>query len=751
MKKNISVFLALIIIGISFSGIVTKSTEYNPKDFVQKTIKIPFDFPSFKDFEISIIDEYQLISHKDFSMTNNPGKPQLPEKNYVITLPHKAKVISLEFHDNSQQILQGKYKLIPSSCIVSLDGSKINENNDFRNKWIDNFYEVYGSDSKYPEKIITKLEEGIFRDISCISVSICPFFYHPKSESLVYVNSGELIIKYEMPKELENGNCFETKIFENIYQLIKNYYSSSKNEKITTEQYDYLIVTTDDLIESINQSNFISWKNFLGYKIKIFSISDEIITQQIGDDLPQKIRNFLRENYLQWGTKYVLIVGDHETIPMRYCYADPQNHRFDIFDWTSGEVPTDYYYADLSLSDSESWDQDGDGYFGEFNQDNPDFMADVYVGRIPTSNPSRVTYTLNKIVRFEGDKSEWKQNALHAGAFFYFTNEEDTGWPAMDGAESLDYFEKTIMQDFNISHYSEQSGLETSTIKWPALTHGTFTNDWRTGKYAIVNWQGHGWTNGVSRKVWINDDGDNVPEANEMSWISFITVNSDLDDDYPSIVTAVSCYVGCPEKSANGNLGIKLLTNPNFGAAVGVVASARSPYGELDWPSIPGGSDSIMYEFNKNIIHNNKSLGEALYESKYFCTTNYGWDSWIESHDMFTFNLFGDPSMLLSGVSLAPPTIQIKKPKDSIYLVNNEIVPFSLPLIFGMINIEVDVSESVDYVEFYIDNVLTSTDNDYPFSYTWTDVVFFQHTIKTIAYDSLGLNDEVEKTVYKFF
>ena len=129
---------------------------------------------------------------------------------------------------------------------------------------------------------------------------------------------------------------------------------------------------------------------------------------------------------------------------MRYCYADPQNHRFDIFDWTSGEVPTDYYYADLSLSDSESWDQDGDGYFGEFNQDNPDFIADVYVGRIPTSNPSRVTYTLNKIVRFEGDTSEWKQNALHAGAFFYFINEEDTGWPAMDGAESLDYFEKTL-------------------------------------------------------------------------------------------------------------------------------------------------------------------------------------------------------------------------------------------------------------------------------------------------------------------
>jgi hypothetical protein len=743
-----------MIIGISFSGTLSKSSDYDSEDFekiVEKNITIPLDFPSFKEFKISIIDEYHLITHEDFSMTNIPGKPQLPEKNYIIYLPNEARKISLEFHDNSKQIMQGRYKLLPSSRIISLNGSKINENYHLENIWIGNFLEIYKSNSQYPEKMITKLNEGTFRNIYCISISVCPFLYYPESESLVYINSGELKIRYEIPKKIENNDCFEVKIFDDFTQLKKFYYSSNFNDDSIAEQYDYFIITTDELIESISSSSFISWKNFLGYKIKIYSISDEIISQQIGDDLPQKIRNFLRENYQQLGTKYVLIVGDHETIPMRYCYPDPQNHRFDLFDWTSGEVPTDYYYADLSLPDSESWDQDGDGYFGEFNQDSPDFMADVYVGRIPTSNPSRVTYTLNKIVRFEGDTSDWKQNALHAGAFFYFTNEENNGWPAMDGAESLDYFEKTIMQDWTISHYSEQSGLETSSIKWPALTLNSFIDDWRTGKYAIVNWQGHGWTNGVSRKIWINDDGDEVPEANEMSWKSFINVHSDLDDDYPSIVTAVSCYVGCPEKSTQGNLGIKLLTNPNLGAAVGVVASARSPYGEVDWPANMGGSDSIMYELNKNIIHNNKSLGDALYESKYFCTTNYGWNNWIESHDMFTFNLFGDPSMLLAGISTTPPTIQITKPKDSLYLGNNEIMPFSLPLIFGKIDIEVEVSENVNYVEFYIDEILKATDNDYPFSYTWTDVGFFQHTIKTIAYDSLGLTDEVEKTVSKFF
>ena len=40
-------------------------------------------------------------------------------------------------------------------------------------------------------------------------------------------------------------------------------------------------------------------------------------------------------------------------------------------------VPTDSYYADLSLSDAESWDLDGDTYYGEHGDDAPDFLADT--------------------------------------------------------------------------------------------------------------------------------------------------------------------------------------------------------------------------------------------------------------------------------------------------------------------------------------------------------------------------------------
>ncbi|PNX53682.1 MAG: hypothetical protein BV458_03235 [Thermoplasmata archaeon M9B2D] len=442
---------------------------------------------------------------------------------------------------------------------------------------------------------------------------------------------------------------------------------TSNNMQQTTETYDYVIITAENLYNAITSSTFIGWKTLIGHTVTIINITDSEITSQNGQDLPEKIRNFLRLNYQEAGITYALLVGDHATIPMRYCYPDPTNHRFDIFDWTSGEVPTDYYYADLSMSDADSWDLDGDGYYGEYGQDAPDFFPEIYVGRIPTSITSRITYTLNKITSFEQDTTEWKTNALNAGAFFYFTNEDYSGHPAMDGAKLSYYIETDTMTNWSISHYSEQQGLETSVYPWPALSESAFTSDWRNGQYSIVNWQGHGWTNRAARKIWSWDDGDNVPEASEISWIDFININSYLDDDYPSIITAESCYVGCPEPAPGGNLGIDLLTNPSMGASIGVIASARSPYGSLDWPTNPGGSDSIIYEFNRFLINDSKAVGEALYDAKYYCNLHYGWDHYAEYLDMYTFNLFGEPSLVLGGITvenLPPDTPTITGPTE---------------------------------------------------------------------------------------
>ena len=49
------------------------------------------------------------------------------------------------------------------------------------------------------------------------------------------------------------------------------------------------------------------------------------------------------------------------------------------------------------------------------------------------------------------------------------------------------------------------------------------------------------------------------------------------------------------------------------------------------------------------MIKGKEKVGEALYNAKFFCNAQYGWEVYQEYIDMFTFNLFGDPSLLLEG------------------------------------------------------------------------------------------------------
>jgi hypothetical protein len=441
--------------------------------------------------------------------------------------------------------------------------------------------------------------------------------------------------------------------FINFNQVRDLYRSGPPEASSPLQTYDYVIITRSDLSGAITSSDFITWKTSLGYSVRIVLITDPEITGQPGGDLAEQIRNFLRTYYSTWGIEYVLLVGSYATIPMRYCYPDPTNHTNTAGTpgGSGGEVPTDYYYADLSSADSLSWDSDGDGFHGEYGEDTPDFAPEVFVGRVPTNILARITYALNKTVTFEQDTGAWKTNALHAAAFWYFTHELSDTTPCMDAAKYLSYIEADLMSGWTVTRFSEQAGLEKSAYAWPAITETAFSTAWRTGQHAVVNWGAHGWTDGIARKVWDWDDGDSIPEASEISWPGMLSVASDLDDDYPSVVTSASCLVGCPEPSSWDRLGIKMLVLEGWGPAVGVIASARSPYGTAYWP--PGGSESIVYEFNDMMINGDEKVGQAFYNSKFYCTTNYGWDHYAEYINMYTFNLWGDPSLDLEGIDMA--------------------------------------------------------------------------------------------------
>lgn len=703
MKKLLPLTLSIFLIfgGLSLSnGYIQKGLD----------LDISISFPPLN--EIFIINENgkEKIVMEDCGYLLIPGKPMLPSKSFIIDLPAHAKYDGINFEVSKTIMLNGRYDLVAMPKIIVPSSSK--ETKKLKDEWNKNNLDAYSSDNPFPGEIGNIKGFGTKQSNPYVVVEVYPFQYCPKSGKLFYYKDVQVKIKYKLEP---NSNKFERGAHIN-------------------ENYDYVIITSESLYPAIKSVDFIEWKELLGYKVKIVNVTDKEILSQSGKDLAQKIRNFLRNYYEIWGIKYVLIVGDHTIVPMRYCYP------------SYGEVPTDSYYADLSYPDEQSWDSDGDGRYGEYGEDKPDFKAEVYIGRIPTNDADAIKYTLNKIVNFEKDMGEWKNAALHAGAILFFENQDNSGYPFVDGARGLDAIEKDCMQGWKISHYSEQEGLIPSTYQWNALNEETFTNDWRSNKYAIVNWEGHGAPSGVSRLIWAWDDGDGVPESgSEIRQPSFFHTYSNVDDDYPSIVFAVSCNVGRPEPVEGGNLGIKMLTDSSLGCSVAVLSATRGAAVAADFSS-HSGAEAICYDFNRYLINENRSVGEALYEAKFYIHKNFGWDHYLEYQNIFDYNLYGDPSMKRI---CKLPQIKIIEPENYIYLVGIKIIPFLKPIAIGKVNVRVIATSDVSHVEFCIDDKLKYVDNEQPYEWTWKEFAFGKHEIKVVAYNENGGEAEDNIEVWK--
>jgi len=765
MKK----FLSLMIIGslISSGFLVGASRNVEERNYnsnIKQSMVISLDFQQEDEIQFIMTTEGVRIDIEGFSYLSVIGKPMLPVKNLLIALPSGCTFENVEVTAFYPVELPGLYDIMPYPMIYPLDMDRSLVES-IQSEWYKNNENTYSANDVYPEEIVNLETVGSLRKYSYVSLSFCPFRYYPMSGRLFYIDSCEIVIQYttasgkgnsQIIEDMNKDTLFDSKassLFINFDQIKEFYQPNDIVLSSTFDSFEYVVITSDDFVDLVSNSDFISWKTDLGFNVKIITLSDELITSQPGIDLAEQIRNFLREYYISWGVQYVLIVGDYTTIPMRYCSPNPDN--------LYGTVPTDSYYADLSYPDSESWNSNGDSFYGVYGQDNPDFLAEVYVGRIPTSDISRLAYTLNKIVTFEQDTGGWKNNALHGGAMLFYAHEDhdpDIDFD-IDGARLVDFIENDLMNGWTTSHYSEHEGLSPSVYPFDPLTEQAFTADWRNNQYAVVNWAAHGAPSSIGRVIWDWDDGDGIPEHEngELIWGRFLDTYSNLEGDYPSIVFAVSCNVGHPEPDPDGNLGIDLLTKESFGAAVAVCSATRGAAVSVNWTETHAGAEALCYEFNHYMINGPSGperVGNALYDSKFYVHHNFGWDHYYEYQNMFCFNLYGDPSLIQKGTSGNIPEVDVIKPEPALYLANIKLLPFFTPIIIGKIDIEVEAlanEGAIDYIEIFINDELKATLNSDPYTWRWNERVFGTKTILVKAYNQEWLYGRDEIEVWKFF
>ncbi len=586
---------------------------------------------SAKPYTITHLDSgFSEVSMVDYGTLLVAGKPMLPIKTFFVGLPPGCEVMSVGLVGEDDVEVPGLYHIRPAPPAAGNDATPIEWKTD---------EEVYSSSAPYPPVIYEFLGMSQMRKYSLAMIRFCPVSYSPAREKLLLHKSITLSVHYQKVNVVSDDVLADTVMDDMASAIIVNYPSIASSYRRVISPVgrqtgpDYVIITTQPLVNSF--FGFINWKTSLGHYAAYFTVP-WIVTNYPASDTQKSIRNFLAANYISWGIKYVLLGGSIATVPMRTCYPDPTNHSID--------VPTDYYYADLT----GNWDSDGDGYYGEQGQDAVDFTPEVWVGRIPIDVPSTVTNICTKIINFESSPfSGWKKNAMLLGAVYNYANEDRTGWPRWDGAELMERCRTDLLTGFSCVTMYEKEGLSpcsyscTTLLKWSQVIQFWGGNS----GWGIVNWAAHGSSTSASRKVWSTDDGDGVPESAEMTWPVFIqnTDNTQLNDQKPPIVFSASCSNEYPEVAAN--LGANLLVQ----GASAFIGATRTAYGTIGWtqPS-QGGDETMSYDFIDRIANHGQDCGPALYQAKQYVYNNYPWNSWMDYANMYDFNLYGDPSMVMN-------------------------------------------------------------------------------------------------------
>jgi len=576
MKKIISISLVgvLLFCGFGACGLSNYNSLDNEISFFtidKESINVTLQIGPY---EIKNIEDGQEIFINDFGRLSMPGEPKIPSKIFAIAIPPGAEMVDVVYDAGKGVIIPGTYNISPILLPKIMDGGNTFPSSMEIGVFEENFNSIYNSDKLYPAEVVEFVSTAKYRKYNLIDVRVTPITYRPLSGQVLYHPYITVQVKYRMPEKKYEAIFDYTVHSEQIAkEIIVNYDQAQNwypiNNVAGMGIHDFVVITLDSLESAV--TSIVNWETEKGRTVKIATTS-WIDSNYEGYDLAEKMRNFLREKYPteEWGIEDVLIVGHSTDIPMRLAWQSMGS---------ANEKPeTDFYYAELSLPDNQSWDVDGDHRYGE-NSDSIDFYAEVNVGRIPWSDFETVKHICEKSVAYEQNNDpSFKNNILLLAAFV----DDNT-----DGATFMEYTVNSSIHPW-MAHWMKNRlyDRDSSYQKDYVLNHLNVLSVWSQGKFAFVSWHAHGNPYGSGNFISVDDC-------------------QYLNDNYPAIISAASCS---NSDTDHLNIGQAMMKQ----GAVGFLgANKATPY-RSEWDDPNDGSDqSFKYFFISSVTSGKYTQGQA--------------------------------------------------------------------------------------------------------------------------------------------
>lgn len=552
---------------------------------------------------INTTGEFQTISFDKTMLTGIAGEPSFPYLATSLLLPPGEEAISIKIELGQKISLKGNFTLFPyqSSRPLSDPGNhdlKINQ-------------KLYNTNQELPKQQHGNISTHYLNGRSIAMTTITPVVYNPANKTIEYYKEVTVVIntkttqKAQTALENYNADCNIEKYIQNP-EMTKSY---DIKKKMSENPYKLLIITPESFMAGFDELRNI----YLSRGITSEIVSPNYIsTHNSGQDTPEKIRNYIIQEYQESGIEYVILGGDIQHVPHRsfYCYVESGSG------YSSDDIPADLYYSALD----GNWNTDGDNLWGEPDED--DLLPELAVARFPFGDADELENIIHKSISYQNSPvlGEFTNN-LMAGENLY--SDPDTwGRDYLDlliGERSDNGYTTIGIPD----NYTIDSIYEHST-SWSASTLMAQIN---SGKQ-FVHHVGHANPTYVAH-MYISDINNN----------SFSGANG-IDHNYTLFHTH-----GCDCGSFDLDCILeKMVTIDNF--AVSVIGNSR--YGWFNEGQSEGPAEHLHREmvdalYHEKMNHLGKAFKEAKIQTAPWVEAPGQWEEGAIRWNFYDLNVLGDP------------------------------------------------------------------------------------------------------------
>ena len=252
--------------------------------------------------------------------------------------------------------------------------------------------EIYRTDSFFPGELASAADPVIMRDIRMAQITVYPVQYNPVRRQLKIYRDLSVSISYTTEKVINPKRNRRPYLSEGFYPLYKSLLPNFDQFYSSTEvrRGGYLIIAKDMFVDSLTA--LAEWKHQKGYTVNIVGASE---IDPYGNPSQLEIRYYIQTAYETWEIppEYVLIVGDNDNLGYTGLPDYPYNG-----------YSSDHRYSTV---------------------DGPDYMPDLFVGRLSVDNMFEFRVAVAKILAYErapqmDDPDQWLRG-LSIGGNVYAT------------------------------------------------------------------------------------------------------------------------------------------------------------------------------------------------------------------------------------------------------------------------------------------------------------------------------------------